>query len=213
MTRARFDVFLDRFQLDPGQDFIERIEDEIVDKSMVVVVETAHAARSRWVQHEVAVALKRGIGVAAVNVDWSAETPGIDEAFRFRDGDDDALRAFLLEQHSRQLWARREWLRESVWQALRDAGASPADIDQTALGFDVRVGGRRRVIGVCVRPADVHRFRLLHEQADADTAFLVHPVPTLHHRRLDSGWLSDRSGIVEVDEGRLGEAAETMASP
>jgi hypothetical protein len=79
LSAARFDVFLDRFKLPPGEDFVERIEDEILDKSMVVVVETEVAARSEWVRHEVAVAVKRGLGLAAVNLGAAPPTPGIGE--------------------------------------------------------------------------------------------------------------------------------------
>jgi hypothetical protein len=210
---ARFDVFLDRFKLPPGQDFVERIEDEIVDKSMVVVIETDTAARSPWVRHEVAVALKRGLGIAAVNLGASPATPGIAEALRFRGGDDAALGDFLLRQHRVQLAMRRESLRESVWQALVDAGASPTEITSTGLGFIVQSGGARRLVGVCVRPADLHRFRLVREVADADDAFLVHPPPTLHRRRRDLEWLSERAAVTEVDEGRITEAALAVMAP
>ena len=103
LSAARFDVFLDRFKLPPGQDFVERIEDEIVDKSMVVVVETAAAARSEWVRHEVTVAVKRGLGIAAVNLGDDPVIPGIAEGFRLRAADDTALAEFLLLQHRVQL--------------------------------------------------------------------------------------------------------------
>lgn len=180
---------------------------------MVVVVETGAAARSEWVRHEVAVAVKRGLGIAAVNEGGQAETPGIAEALRFRGGSDAALADFLLREHRVQLARRRESLRESVWQALVDAGASPPDIVATALGFTVEVGNSRRVIAVSVRPADLHRFRVMRESADAGDAFLVHPPPTLHHRRRDLEWLSERADVTEVDEGRLTEAATGVIAP
>jgi hypothetical protein len=54
LTELRFDVFLDRFRIPPGADFIERISDELIDKAMVVVVETAGAVglRSTMSNHE-----------------------------------------------------------------------------------------------------------------------------------------------------------------
>jgi hypothetical protein len=213
LVRARFDVFLDRFRLPPGSDFLNQIEDEIVDKAMVVVVETWAAAGSHWVQHEVAMAAKRGVGLAAVNLDGAPETREIGEDARFRGGDADALAAFLLEQHRVQLSERRESLRGSVWQALLGAGAAPAEIAETPLGFALDANGRRCVVGVCVRPADLHRFRLVQEEADPHQAFVVHPPPMLHRRRRDVGWLCDRSGMVEVDEGLLAAAARTIVGP
>jgi TIR domain len=59
LSRLRFDVFLDRFRLAPGVDFVERIVDELVDKAMIVAVDTRHAVRSSWVRHEVATAVNR----------------------------------------------------------------------------------------------------------------------------------------------------------
>lgn len=213
LTRSRFDVFLDRFHIPPGGDFIERIEDEIVDKSMVIVVETQAAARSHWVRQEVAIASKRGIGIAAVNLDRAPPTPSIDERARFRRGSTNQMQSFLLRQHRIQLAQRRKAIRDSVWHALCDAGADPTDLAQSALGFSLDVDGRRRVIGVSVRPADLYRFRVLNEEAQPDEAFLVHPQPALHRRRRDLAWLSDQSGIVEVDAGRIIDAAATMVAP
>jgi hypothetical protein len=69
------------------------------------------------------------------------------------------------------------------------------------------------MIGVSIRPADLHRFRVLAETADPDDAFLVHPPPTMHRRRRDLEWLSDRTGIVEVDEGRIAEATAAVLAP
>jgi TIR domain len=214
LAKARFDVFLDRFRLPPGGDFVELIEDEIIGKSMVVVVETISAAQSHWVRHEVAIATKRGIGVAAVNLSNGPKTPDLDEDRRYRGPRDDAaLGAFLIAQHGLRLAERRESQRESVWQALRDNGASAQNTAEHALGFTATVDRRRRVIGVSARPADVYRFRLVHEQAAGDEAFLVHPAPALYRRRLDASWLSAQSGVREVDEGRITEAAVEMMAP
>ena len=69
LNAQRYDVFLDRFRLAPGVDFYERIEDELVDKAMVVVVETPGALASPWVRYEVNTAITRRLGVVALNLD------------------------------------------------------------------------------------------------------------------------------------------------
>lgn len=212
LAQARFDVFLDRFRLPPGADFLERIEDEILDKAMVVVVETPEAVRSPWVRHEVNVAAARRLGLAAINLSSADTIREIAEDARSRIDDDTALRRFLLEQHRTQLSARRDALRESVYLALRGAGLPPAAIVDTAHGFTVAAPGGRRVVAVSTRPADLHRFRLADEEAGGDEAFVIHPQPSLHRRRRDLAWLSDRSGVVEVDEGRITHAAGDIAS-
>jgi TIR domain-containing protein len=213
LSQARFDVFLDRFSLAPGVDFLERIQDEILDKAMVVVVETAAALRSHWVGREVDIAVARGLGIAAINVDGSDGFREIAEDMRCRSAHRDTIRQFLLEQHRTQLLERREGLRQSVWQALVDVGVGPAAITDTAAGFAVRTPGGVRFVGISVRPADLHRFRLLGEQAGAAPAFLIHPQPAIHRRRRDLGWLSGISRVVEVDTGRIMHAAPTIAAP
>lgn len=212
LARARFDVFLDRFRLDPGIDFLMRIEDEIVDKAMVVVVETTRSARSQWVAHEINIASGKRLGLAAVNLDGARPFAAIAEQERFRGGDDDALLQFLLAQHRTQLLARREALRDSVWSALLHEGLTPERIRELPGGFHVRAPGGERLVSVAARPADLTRFRTADESAAGGSAYVVHPQPTLHRRKRDFAWLSDRTGVTEVDEGRIAHAAREIAS-
>jgi hypothetical protein len=211
LARARFDVFLDRFRLAPGVDFLKRIEDEILDKAMIVVIETAEAMGSPWVHQEVAIAISRGLGIAALNLGTVDGFWEISDELRCRDDDDDIIRDFLIDQHRTQLVDRREGMRESAWEALRQAGVEAADILETHDGFWVNRPAGRRLVGLSVRPADLHRFRLVGERMETDLAYLVHPQPAIQRRRRDLTWLSDVSRIVEVDSGRLVEAADEIA--
>jgi hypothetical protein len=213
MTQHRFDVFLDRFSLPPGADFIERISDELVDKSMVVVVETAGAVASTWVQQEVATAISKRIGLAAVHLDDYGPTVGqIDERARCRLDDDGRILAFLLEQHREQLRQRRDALLDSIWQSLRRAGIAESDIVVEASGFRVSGNGRDYVIAPHVRPADLHRIRVAHDSADPATALVVHPRPMRPDRRLDLTWLTNHTPVAEIDEGLFDEAADMIAA-
>src|SRR5262249_41133490 len=157
LSALRFDVFLDRFRLDPGTDFIERIGDELVDKAMIVVVETPRAVRSSWVRHEVATAVKRRLGLAAVHLQPGPAIGEIDELARCRTDDDDAITDFLLGQHRTQLRQRREALLESVWKSLTRAGLPEGQIRPIAHGYQVHSPGRTYVLTVSPRPADLHR--------------------------------------------------------
>jgi hypothetical protein len=78
LRRLRFDVFLDRFRIEPGADVLVRIQDEILDKWMVVVIETPAALRSDWVRQQVNVAAARRLGLAAVNLGRSETIREID---------------------------------------------------------------------------------------------------------------------------------------
>ena len=213
LSKLRFDVFLDRFRLPPGVDFIERIADELVDKAMIVVVETPHAVRSSWVRHEVAVAVKRRLGLAAVHLQAGGPIIGeIDELARCRADDDDAIRDFLLEQHRTQLRQRREAMLESVWRSLSRTGLARDQIRPSAGGFRVEGPGRHYSVTVCIRPADLHRFRLAEESAGTADAVVVHPPPQRVDRQRDLAWLTENTGVVEVEEGLVDAAADQLAA-
>ena len=213
LTRLRFDVFLDRFRLAPGIDFVERIADELVDKAMIVVIETPRAASSMWVRHEISTAVSRRLGLAAIHIDAGAIIGEIDELARCRVDDDDVIAAFLLEQHRTQLLERRDSLLESVGRSLRRAGLGPGQIEPDADGFRVDSIGHKYAVTVRPRPADLHRFRLAHERVGtAMVAVVVHPQPVRVDRRRDLGWLTENTGVVEVDEGRVDEAADKIAA-
>jgi TIR domain len=211
LARKRFDVFLDRFRLDPGSNFIERIEDEILDKSMVVVIETPKAIDSQWVRKEVDIAIARRLGLVAVNTIRSEVIREIDEPSRCRIDDDRRIADFLVEQHRVQLLERREALRQAVYDALVHAGLARGEISEAPSGFAVDRPGRRRTVAVSTRPADLHRFRVADQLAGGAEAYLVHPQPALERRRRDLKWLSDVSKVIEVDEGRINEAATVIA--
>jgi hypothetical protein len=212
-TRLRFDVFLDRFRLVPGADFVERIDDELVDKAMIVVVETPCAVRSLWVRHEVSTAVSRRLGVAAVHLNGGPTISGIDELARCRIDDDEVIATFLLNQHRTQLRERREALLDSVWRSLRRAGLAPGQIEPEADGFRIKHPGRAYVLTVRPRPANLHWFRLAHERAGPATeTVVVHPQPIRVDRRRDIAWLTATTGVVEVDEGLVDAAADEIAA-
>ena len=112
LAGRRFDVFLDRFVLAPGVDFIERIEDELLDKAVILVVETHGAMTSAWVQREITTAINRGLTVLAYNVDATPGFPEIAEAYRCRSFA--ALGDHVEGRHRDGLVARRRSLHESL---------------------------------------------------------------------------------------------------
>ncbi len=65
LTHERFDVFLDRFSIEPGVDFQRRLTQELEEKSMVVLLESKHLSTSKWTQHEIDFAKRRRLGLIA----------------------------------------------------------------------------------------------------------------------------------------------------
>lgn len=212
LTEHRFDVFLDRFRIPPGADLLERISDELIDKAMVVVVETPGSVASPWVRYEVSTAVTRRLGVAAVNLVNAPPMQSIDRSARCVVDDDDRLATFVLDQHRRQLTGKRRILLESVWRSLT-LHNDPADVQPAAGGFRVRTGSPGEyAIAVHTRPADLHRFRLAHERAAGSRPVVIHPQPERADRRHDLRWLGREVGIADVDEGRIDDAARAIGS-
>lgn len=207
LAARRFEIFLDRFVLPPGADFVDRIEDELRDKAVVLVIETAAALRSAWVQREVTTAINRALTVLAYNPDGTAGFAEIAEADRCRSLA--SLGVHVEARHRDGLVARRRSLHESLRQALLDAGVADAEIAWTGLGCRVR---STHEIAVSLRPADLRRVRLLSERAAGIRPVLIHPWPFSAARRRDLAWLRSISGVADVDEGRLVEAAARIAA-
>lgn len=152
LSERGYDVFLDRFSVPPADDFQRRLDAELADKAFVVLLESASAVGSDWVQHEVSYALAHHIAVLALSLpdaDPGGRFAVIDNAFRLavEDADlvgagpqrrltDGALSRVLDEielQAARQLRRRREQLLGGMSDFLFAAQASRTPVDSWAL--------------------------------------------------------------------------------
>ena len=85
--QRRFDVFLDRFAVEPGVDFQRRLDEDLGDKAFVLLLESPELRQSRWVRHEILYAHSRRIEILALTLPGTASSelvPTIDDAFRLR---------------------------------------------------------------------------------------------------------------------------------
>lgn len=214
LGRRRFDTYLDRFRTSPGADFVERIQDELVDKSMIVVVESPSSLTSRWVQQEIVFAQLRHYGLLAVNIDGAPPHPWIPEAQRIRKPTaagvdlDDICEA--IEQHHRaaQVDLRRR-RREELRAALKLGGTSDADITDRWHGFDV---GSTYVVSTSSRPPDLRQARRATDRCTPGaTAVLVAPRPARNGLRSDVDWLDTETSIRIIADGQLLDGAQRIA--
>ena len=143
LVQRRFDVFLDRFSVEPGEDFQCRLEEDLGDKAFVLLLESSELCESQWVRHEIAYAHARRIEMLALTLpNCSKLVPTIDDAFRLRLSEDDvsgsgALSVDALEKtlhvielaHARALRRRREQILGSVTEKLRIAGCTCHPVD------------------------------------------------------------------------------------
>jgi hypothetical protein len=233
LAEARFDVFLDRFAIEPGTDWLERLEEELADKAFVLVVETATVHSSQWIKGEIDFARKHRLGLAGI--EHGGEAPGIGEARRLRLGPTgwlstpqplvsgrpshlpqgvvDRILDFVQERHARALARRRRLLDLSLRRALAREGVEPNRIRRAAGGIDVG-NGAGCAIALSVRPPRLEEFHAVDRRAAAIAAkpVLVGPDAAGAARRATIDWLADRSNVAHYNEGRLLELARTIAA-
>ena len=66
LSHEGFDVFLDHFRIPPGVNFQSRLTQELGDKSMVLVIESADILNSPWTLYEINVAKTCSLGLLAL---------------------------------------------------------------------------------------------------------------------------------------------------
>ncbi|NOX29125.1 MAG: toll/interleukin-1 receptor domain-containing protein [Actinobacteria bacterium] len=231
LAHAGFDVFLDRFRLNPGVDFEVRLFEELADKAMVVVVESPLIATSPWVGMEVAFSKKHLLGLVALHAPDAGRAP-VPSHQRMTLGDDEVQGSFAqgdlkltakgtvhIVDHLRRVHAaainRRELqLRLSTLWSLLWSGVAPADIALSMDGFDVTSASRSYAISLSPRPAQLEHFYRTERRiagSGRDPA-VVSPVAGLGAgRRSQLVWLAEKAGVSHFDVTGLGELANLIA--
>ena len=136
LAESRFAVFLDRFNGNPGQDFIGRIMSELFDKGCLLVLEGPTTNQSSWVQGEIATAFMHRLGVIKVNLGGSFDLlpakasldlrqgrPAVDHNTQLANNDIDQIVDFVRGQYLYLGADRRRWLASNLDYAVQQAGA------------------------------------------------------------------------------------------
>ncbi|MEM9609625.1 MAG: toll/interleukin-1 receptor domain-containing protein [Actinomycetota bacterium] len=212
LSEARYDVYLDRFRTRPPTDFGDRINDELIDKAMIVVVETAGAGRSRWVRQEIDAAHTNGYGVLGVLVDdLDAARPHdkIDDLERLRLPSltpEDCER--LVEQvnavYRRAVQRQRERADDALRTALSAEVGTRPDVHLLEDGGDliVQTPTHRYRAAASYRTAGVREGRALEERRrEKETPVLHSPAPVRTDRRHDMRWLSAQTDVSFIPHG------------
>jgi hypothetical protein len=217
LAAQRFDVYLDRFRTPPSTDFVERIDDELRDKAMVVVVETAASVASTWVLQEVLTAKRRGYGLLAVNVGGRPRHPEISDRRRLSlpvyDGAavyaavERLHRAAVVDQRRRRAHAVRLGLR----LAIRNASASYT-VDEDRDRFNLVGSPREYSVVGSFRPGGLREARRIAEYGDGAgrRPVLYCPRPTRSESRQDVEWLDARTPVAVIPDGQLLRGAAKM---
>jgi hypothetical protein len=222
LNHEGFDVFLDRFSINPGLHFQNRLGQELLDKAMVLLLESTSYQDSQWVQYEIDFAKKYRLGLLALNIDASPKVASVDDEFRLPANlnaskrlDVTALNDLVVEirrHHANALYRKRHYLTQNILEALRKKGATP-DVDSH--GF-VTVNGARPgtsyKIWSVARPPAVGDYRytdITHSQGEK---LIVGPAFVEVDRVTLNSWLSDKAVVRYFNEGELLQLA-TLVRP
>ena len=220
LVRNRFEVFLDRFALPPGEDFPRRLDEDLGDKAFVVLLESSGLRNSPWVQHEIAYAHSHRIDVLAITLPGVSEVqlvPAIDEAFRIRLSNSDCVPSgqltvgklsSILERievaHARALRRRREQMLGSLKDRLHGDGCTCAPLKDWA----ILATGSRKVPSVFLvtprgpKPEDLYATDLVRRDVAGRTGrgdlsgVVVHEAEHIaDERRSVLAWIGERGRL------------------
>jgi hypothetical protein len=232
LSHLRFDVFLDHYRVPPGGDFQSRLTQELGDKSMVLLLESATFQDSEWTLYEVQTAKACGLSVFALQLPGGNAIPGVDTLARrplqvnLFGGSFDSSSALserdLLDvvrdvrrRHDQGLAYRRSLLQQSIEDALTLAGVSDFQWDQAGI-LHVRSpnsGAPEYLIWLTTRPPEIEDFYRTHVATHPNAKGVVIGLARLMQvdRAETFDWLAGIARIVAVDEGKIKQAAEDIA--
>jgi hypothetical protein len=238
LAHQNFDVFLDHFRIDPGINFQARLTQELGDKSMVLLIESAGILDSEWTTYEINVAKECGLGILALHPPGGKQVPGVDEAVRIRLGLGDFVDgAFTAEavlapaavagvvdrvqrEHDRSLVRRRRLLRSSFEDALLLAGVSGRWFYQQGVlhisptcPLASQPNPVEYRVWLTPRPPDLEDFHSTCLLSEAPLRGVVVGLCRLMEppRVQRTDWLANLCKLRVIDEGRLKDAAAAIA--
>jgi hypothetical protein len=238
LSHRNCDVFLDSFRIEAGVDFQARLTEQLGDKSLFLLLESATTLKSKWVRYEIAKATALGIGRVAVQLPGGKKARQIVDALRekLEDADcvsDGKIRAGrpvleltadalarvtqrVLREHVRALFVRRGALHASMREALANCGVARSEFDHFGALHVYRepdATAEDYLVWLSASPPGLPEFFRAYREGDPPPKrVVIGPAETLSVLRHQyTGWLSSRSGAIFEDEGRLKSAARRIA--
>lgn len=227
LSKARFDPFIDRFNIDPGEDIQSRIADQLEDYAFMLLLETPLAYTSDWVYDEVDYALCHHMGVLILR--WPGghpEVPGSNRIDRVLLGEEDlhrdehhfdvlgdgALDRVLGQveaAHASGMVRRRRNLIRSIEDAATYGGCSTTPLADWRVRVECPTGEEETVLAVTPRLPCADDLQALDEaRAEAGEgvgAVLVHAARGLRPElRGHLQWVAGDRGLTLIPEYSIG---------
>lgn len=231
LAHENFDVFLDHYRIAPGVNFQVRLTQELGDKSMLLLLESAGIVESEWTLYEINVAKECGLGIFALHPPGGVAVFGVDESVRQRlskgdfEGGSFSNVAVLApgvlrdvvervkREHDRSLVRRRRVLRTSLEAALLLEGVSNYHYDEFGILHVAHPGCGEYRIWLTPRPPDLEDFHTTHLHSKVPVRGVVIGLSRLMEppRMQRTDWLAGLCQVRLIDEGRLKDAAAKIA--
>lgn len=231
LGRAGYEVFLDRFSGTPGRPFPDELAESIVDKGVVLLLESDDVPNSPWTLAEVGFAFLFRLGLLALNLEAAPRVALIGRLDRYSarpgwatsggqrrlnelgQGDLENVVSFIRARYAQQMMKRRLYLQHLLRWGLRRHrlrpradGAGMFEVTKKGWPFSYRVALAERAPAL----ADVRRAR---ERTQAsDRTVLLGPYPYLAPaRRKDFEWLVSNVEVRPMAEGEIIRKCSDMA--
>lgn len=230
LSHAGFDVFLDKYRIDPGADFQAKLTESLGDKAMVIVLESKKFLDSEWTKREILTAKTHRLTICALRVPNGTSVAWIigDERMLLDHTDfvagvfsdtavlDDAplkkVVSFVRRQHDCGIAHRRSTLRKSIENALAFANVDYELGDDGAIRVPKQ--NSRYLIWPNPRPPELADFHTAYRLGANQIRGVVVGLSQLfaQERSAQMLWLSGISTITLVDEGQILAAAREIAA-
>jgi hypothetical protein len=216
LTKNRFEVFLDRFSIDVGINFQQRLQQELSDKSMMLMLESTTYLESNWVDYEIAFAKKYRLGLYAFNIDHAPRSPAVSDDLRkmldntylntggtIRADKLNELTQKIKEEHAFALFRKKYYLQNNIIEALRHHHVAAA-VD--ARGFIEAKDDNRKNdyrLWAVPRPAEIDDFHYTDSCHSGTRNFIIGPEFIESDRAAINKWLSSKCVIGYIEEGTI----------
>ncbi|WP_158000071.1 toll/interleukin-1 receptor domain-containing protein [Salinibacterium sp. PAMC 21357] len=205
-----WDVFLDRFSIPPGVDFQQRLDRELAEKSFVLLLETPTAADSPWVEHEIAFAQQRRLGMMALTLPDTRPAelyPAIEPSSRYQLDDTDvtgsAPEYVLASTSLERIVDEIEQRHAAAYSLRRESAMLEAGDELRRCGYEIKALGewaliaekadQREIVFVTVRSPEASDLRIAHQLRESQRP----------HRTPTRGWIVHPTEDIDSDRSSL----------
>jgi AraC-like DNA-binding protein len=216
LNRHGFEVFLDRFGVEPGLDFQVRLTEELANMGTVLVLESRTILLSDWVRYEVDFARMHHLGLLALHLPRAPRVAGVarrrdlvaGELTRrgneIRDSTMDGLIEWIHVAHTEAERRRISYLRDSLSDALLRSGFTSQSLVHSGIVI-ARKGANEYAFRVSNLPPELSDFHAVQgHRGRSRGSYVLAPAKYMDWRRRQPlDWLSRESRIELEDEGDM----------